>query len=98
MPRNGGQQPPDKDDAKPSGGPGQGASERPDRSPPERPERPDRSQPKRPERPEYTVYRSRPGLLSRFRTPHVSSLRERARRSYRRLGRGGPKAEDQGPT
>jgi LCP family protein required for cell wall assembly len=48
--------------------------------------------------PEYTVYRSRRGLLPRLRSPDVSSLRERARRSYRRLGRGGPKAEDQPPT
>ncbi|MGH2980996.1 MAG: LCP family protein [Solirubrobacterales bacterium] len=48
--------------------------------------------------PEYTVYRSRKGLLPRLRSPDVSSLRERARRSYRRLGRGGPKAEDMRPT
>jgi LCP family protein required for cell wall assembly len=48
--------------------------------------------------PEYTVYRSRKGFLSRLRSTDVSSLRQRARRSYRRLGRGGPKAEDQAPT
>lgn len=48
--------------------------------------------------PEYTVYRSRRGLLPRLRAPDISSLRERARRSYRRLGRGGPKAEDMPPT
>lgn len=49
-------------------------------------------------RPEYTVYRSRKGILSRLRSPDVSSLRDRARRSYRRLGRGGPKSEDMPPT
>jgi LCP family protein required for cell wall assembly len=48
--------------------------------------------------PEYRVYRSRKGLISRLRAPDVSSLRNRARRSYRRLGRGGPKAEDRPPT
>ncbi len=48
--------------------------------------------------PEYTVYRSRRGLLPRLRAPDVSSLRDRARRSYRRIGRGGPKVEDQRPT
>src|SRR5437899_1014912 len=47
--------------------------------------------------PEYTVYRSRKGFLSRLRSADVSSLRQRARRSYRRLGLGGPKAEDQAP-
>jgi LCP family protein required for cell wall assembly len=31
------------------------------------------------ERPEYRVYRSRPGFLSRLRTPDLSSLRERLR-------------------
>ena len=30
-----------------------------------------------PERPDYKVYRSRPGLLSRLRTPNLSKLRER---------------------
>jgi LCP family protein required for cell wall assembly len=48
--------------------------------------------------PEYKVYRSRRGILSRLRAPDVSSLRDRARRSYRRIGRGGPKAEDLPPT
>ncbi len=87
MPSDGEQQPPDKDDQRPSGRPGQGSSK-----PPGRPD------PKRSGPPEYTVYRSRKGLLSRLRSPDVSSLRQRARRSYRRLGRGGPKAEDQEPT
>jgi LCP family protein required for cell wall assembly len=87
MPSNGEQQPPDKDDQEPSGRPGQGPSKPPER-PDEKPSGP----------PEYTVYRSRKGLLPRLRSPDVSSLRERARRSYRRLGRGGPKAEDQPPT
>jgi LCP family protein required for cell wall assembly len=35
--------------------------------------------PKRPERPDYKVYKSRPGLLSRLRSPDLSQLRERAR-------------------
>jgi LCP family protein required for cell wall assembly len=87
MPSNGEQQPPDKDDQQPSGQPGQGPSK-----PPERPG------PKPSGPPEYTVYRSRKGILSRLRSPDVTSLRQRARRSYRRLGRGGPKAEDQPPT
>jgi LCP family protein required for cell wall assembly len=80
---NGEQQPPDKDDRDPAGRPGQ--------EPPRPPQRP----PQEPsDKPEYTVYRSRRGLLSRLKSPDVASLRERARRSYRRLGRGGPKAED----
>jgi LCP family protein required for cell wall assembly len=83
MPSNGEQQPPEQGGQKPSGRPGQGPS-----TPPEKPSGP----------PEYTVYRSRRGLLSRLRSTDVSSLRERARRSYRRLGRGGPPAEDQKPT
>jgi LCP family protein required for cell wall assembly len=83
MPSNGEQQPPDKGDQEPAGGQGQ-ESPRPEREP---------SGP-----PEYTVYRSRRGLLSSLRSPDVSSLRDRARRSYRRLGRGGPKAEDLPPT
>jgi len=87
MPSNGEQKPPDKDDQQPSGQSGQGSSK-----PPERPE----GKPSGP--PEYTVYRSRKGILSRLRSPDVSSLRQRARRSYRRLGRGGPQAEDQPPT
>jgi hypothetical protein len=33
-----------------------------------------------PERPDYKVYRSRPGLFSRLRSPDLSKLRERARR------------------
>jgi LCP family protein required for cell wall assembly len=32
-----------------------------------------------PERPDYKVYRSRPGLLSRLRTPDLGKLRDRAR-------------------
>jgi len=48
--------------------------------------------------PDYTVYRSRRGLLSRLRSADVSSLRQRARRSYRRFGRGGPKPEERPPT
>jgi LCP family protein required for cell wall assembly len=87
MPSNGEQQPPDRGGEDPSGRPGQGPSR-----PPEQGGEPPGG------RPEYTVYRSRRGLLPRLRTPDVSSLRERARRSYRRLGRGGPKAEDQRPT
>ncbi len=39
------------------------------------------------ERPEYTVYRSRPGFLSRLRSPSVEGLRERMRRQRT----GGPK-------
>jgi LCP family protein required for cell wall assembly len=54
--------------------------------------------PNRGDQPEYTVYRSRRGVLRRLRSPDISSLRERARRSYRRLGRGGPKAEDLPPS
>jgi LCP family protein required for cell wall assembly len=87
MPSNGGQQPPDKGERDPAGRPGQ--------EPPVPPERPDRE---RSGPPEYTVYRSRRGLFSRLRSPDVASLRERARRSYRRLGRGGPQAEDLPPT
>src|SRR5919204_5636424 len=86
MPSNGEQQPPDRVGEEPSGRPVQGPS-RPSEQRGGRPAGP----------PEYTLYRSRRGLLSRLRTPDVSSLRERARRSYRRLGRGGPKAEDQAP-
>src|SRR5919197_4913225 len=86
MPSNGEQQPPDRGGEEPSGRPGQG---------PSRPSEQSGGRPAGP--PEYTVYRSRRGLLSRLRTPDVSSLRERAHRSYRRLGRGGPKAEDQAP-
>jgi LCP family protein required for cell wall assembly len=47
-----------------------------------RPEQPQGDQPKRPEgeRPEYKVYRSRPGILSRLRTPDIQSLRDRFRK------------------
>jgi LCP family protein required for cell wall assembly len=45
--------------------------------------------------PEYKVYRSRKGLLSRFRKPDLSSLRERARKGPRLPGRGG--AADRAP-
>jgi LCP family protein required for cell wall assembly len=80
MPSNGEQQPPAQGDDKPAGQPEQGSSGAPEK-PPSGP-------------PEYTVYRSRRGIFSRLRTTDVSGLRERARRSYRRLGRGGPKSED----
>ncbi len=44
--------------------------------------------------PEYKVYRSRRGLLSRFRKPDLSSLRERDWRAPKLPGRpGGPKRE-----
>src|SRR4051794_16670284 len=33
-----------------------------------------------PEPPDYKVYRSRPGLFSRLRSPDLSKLRDRARR------------------
>ena len=39
-----------------------------------------------PERPDYKVYRSRPGLLSRLRTPDLAKLRER-------VGRKGPSGD-----
>jgi LCP family protein required for cell wall assembly len=39
--------------------------------------------------PEYKVYRSRKGLLPRFRAPDLSSLRERAKRAGRRPQRPG---------
>jgi LCP family protein required for cell wall assembly len=47
-----------------------------------RPEQPqgDRPQPPRGERPEYKVYRSRPGILSRLRSPDLASLRDRIRK------------------
>jgi LCP family protein required for cell wall assembly len=51
-----------------------------------------------PGKPEYKVYRSRRSIGSRLRSPDISSLRDRARNSYRRFGRGGPKAEDLPPT
>ena len=92
MPSDGGLQPPDKDDRKPSGKHQQGPSEEP--------KQPDQPKPSKGSSgpPEYTVYRSRRGLVPRLRSPDVASLRDRARRSYRRLGRGGPKAEDQKAT
>ena len=37
------------------------------------------SKPGPPERPDYKVYRSRPGLLSRLRSPDLATLRERVR-------------------
>src|SRR4051794_38766607 len=97
MPSNGEQQPPRKGDQEPSGGSGadspsqgqRGTSRRPPTPPP------GQSSENPSGRPEYPVYRSRRGLLSRLRSTDVSGLRERARRSYRRLGRGGQKAEDQ---
>jgi LCP family protein required for cell wall assembly len=46
-----------------------------------------------PEAPDYKVYRSRKGLLSRLRSPDLSSLRERARRAAGR--RPGEKPEDE---
>jgi LCP family protein required for cell wall assembly len=52
----------------------QGAGGRSEQPPGERPEQP------KGERPEYKVYRSRPGILSRLRTPDLDSLRERLRR------------------
>jgi len=82
MPSNGEQQPPERGDQERSGGPGQEPSAGKGPTGP----------------PEYTVYKSRRGTLSRLRSPDVSSLRDRARRSYRRLGRGGPQVEDQPPT
>jgi LCP family protein required for cell wall assembly len=45
-----------------------------------------------PGRPDYKVYRSRPGLLSRLRTPDLSKLRERAH-----LDRGAPPGERKAP-
>src|SRR5271168_5124905 len=41
-------------------------------------------QPPRP--PDYKVYRSRRSLLSRLRTPDLSGLRERSKRSSKRSG------------
>src|SRR5205814_2115870 len=46
----------------------------------------------RPQRPDYKVYRSRPGLLSRLRSPNLSKLRERTRKQPDRRGPGKPKA------
>jgi LCP family protein required for cell wall assembly len=41
-----------------------------------------------PERPDYKVYRSRPGLLSRFRKPELGSLRDKVPGSKRPSGAG----------
>src|SRR5919197_5123263 len=49
-----------------------------------------------PERPDYKVYRSRPGLFSRLRSPNLSKLRERARRKGD--GDEGDKAPRERPT
>lgn len=48
-----------------------------------------------PERPEYKTYRSRPGLLSRLRSPDLSKLRERKGRNGG--GDGKPPKGDKGP-
>jgi LCP family protein required for cell wall assembly len=100
MPSNGEQKPPDKGEGEPSGGPGPDSPSQGQRGSPERPPQPPAQKPggKPSGKPEYTVYRSRRSLRSRLRSPDVSSLRERARRSYRRLGRGGQKPEDQPAT
>ena len=45
-----------------------------------------------PERPDYKVYRSRPGILSRFRKPELGSLREKLGRGSKPDGRPEPKA------
>jgi LCP family protein required for cell wall assembly len=100
MPSNGEQQPPDKGEKEPSGGSGPDSPAPDQRGSPQRPPTPPADDPgSKPDGPpEYNVYRSRRGLLSRLRSTDVSGLRERARRSYRRLGRGGQKAEDQPTT
>ena len=98
MPSNGEQQPPGKGDQEPSGGSGPDSPSQGQRGSSPRPPTPPQQKPGGKEPPEYTVYRSRRGLLSRLRSADVSSLRERARRSYRRLGRGGQKADDQPAT
>ena len=98
MPSNGEQQPPGKGDQEPSGGSGPDSPSQGQRGSSQRPPTPPQQKPGGKEPPEYTVYRSRRGLLSRLRSADVSSLRERARRSYRRLGRGGQKADDQPAT
>ncbi len=92
MPSNGEQQPPGKGQGEPSGRPGSDPSSQGQGGSPQEPS----SKPSGP--PEYNVYRSRRGFLSRLRSADVASLRERARRSYRRLGRGGQKPEDQPAT
>ncbi len=46
--------------------------------------------------PDYKVYRSRRSLLSRLRTPDLSGLRERARRSSKRPDRGGRPDRERG--
>ena len=45
-----------------------------------------------PERPDYKVYRSRPGLLSRFRKPELGSLRDKMPRRSREKPKTTPKA------
>ena len=51
-----------------------------------------------PGKPEYKVYRSRKGFLSRFRSPDLSSLRERAGRAPKdERGRGERKDKPAGP-
>jgi LCP family protein required for cell wall assembly len=49
-----------------------------------------------PERPDYKVYRSRPGLLSRLRSPDLSKLRQRAR--GKGDGNGGDEGEPSAPS
>ena len=49
-------------------------------------------------KPEYKVYRSRKGLLSRFRSPDLSGLRERTKKAPKgEKGRGGRKVKPEGP-
>ena len=98
MPSNGEQQPPGKGDQEPSGGSGPDSPSQGQRGSSQQPPTPPAQEPGGKEPPEYTVYRSRRGLISRLRSPDISSLRDRTRRSYRRLGRGGAKAEDLPPT
>jgi len=47
-----------------------------------------------PERPDYKVYKARPGLLSRLRSPDLDSLRERVRKPSKRPSRGAPRPSD----
>jgi LCP family protein required for cell wall assembly len=49
---------------------------------------PDSDEQRPPGPPDYKVYRSRRGLLSRFRKPDLSSLRERSKKGIRLPGRG----------
>ncbi len=49
-------------------------------------------------KPEYKVYRSRKGMLSRFRSPDLSGLRERTKKAPKgEKGRGGRKVKPGGP-